>query len=168
MIENPLLLWGFGLLAVAVLLMVLEVFVPSGGLIGTVAAVVSLASVITFWRVSWQWGATSLAVVMILAPLAVSFALRVMPHTPVGKRLILSSEPEDAMEEARKAQERHAAERALIGATGLALTDLHPVGSVEIDGTRLEVLAEGGMVGKGRRVRVTSVDGVQIKVREIV
>jgi len=166
-IENTLILWGLALLAAALVLVIAEVFVPSGGLIGMTAAVLAIAGVVVFWRVSWVWGGASLAVVMILAPIAFNFALRVMPHTPMGRRLILADEI-DPERQAVDDQRRAAQEQALIGATGVALTDLRPVGTVEIEGTRLEVLAEGGMIRAGSRVRVTASSGNQVKVRAIV
>jgi membrane-bound serine protease (ClpP class) len=102
-------------------------------------------------------------------PLAFNFALRVMPNTPFGRRLILGDEDdEDAIAQRAQAEsERREREQALIGAMGVALTDLRPIGSARIEGERLEVLAEGGVIDAGTRVRVTRVDGTQIKVRAV-
>lgn len=168
MIEQTLVLWGFGLLAAALVLVIAEVFVPSGGMIGIAAFVSAIAAVVAFWRVSWVWGTTSLLLELILAPVALSFALRIMPHTPVGRRIILADEAGATERQAVEEHQRLEQERALIGAVGVALTDLRPVGSAEIDGTRIEVLAEGGVIEAGRRVRVTGVQGKQVKVRAVV
>lgn len=165
MTEQTLLLWGFALLGAALLLVFLEVFVPSGGIIGLTAGVTAIAGVVVFWRVSPAWGVTSMLLMLVLAPIALNFALRLMPHTPMGKRLILSEDAESLQRRTAKDQEQAAQEQALIGATGSALTSLRPIGTVEIDGTRLEALAEGGVIEAGSRVRVTSVQGNQIKVR---
>ena len=54
----------------------------------------------------------------------------------------------------------------LVGREGVALTALRPVGGVELDGKRLDALAETTFVAAGTRVRITQADGSQIKVRE--
>lgn len=167
MMEQTLLLWGFALLGAALLLVFLEVFVPSGGIIGLTAGVTGIAGVVVFWRVSPGWGVTSMLLMLVLAPIALNFALRLMPHTPMGKRLILSETAESRQRRTAKDQEQAAQEQALVGATGSALTSLRPIGTVEIDGTRIEALAEGGVIEAGSRVRVTSVQGNQVRVRAL-
>ncbi len=58
----------------------------------------------------------------------------------------------------------------LIGAEGVAETDLHPSGIATIDGERLDVVSEGGFIAQGSRVRVLHSDGyrhVVTRVEEI-
>lgn len=165
MIEQTYILWGFGLLLASIALVGIEVFVPSGGVIGIVAFLLAVAAVVAFWMVSWVWGTISLLLVLILAPLTVNFALRIMPSTPMGRRLILSGDDEAAAKQALREQERHEIEQSLVGATGVALTDLRPVGAARIEGTRVEVMAEGGSIDAGKAIRVTAVNGNQIRVR---
>lgn len=162
------LLWGFGLFAVAFILFLFEIFLPTGGLLGVLVAGFSIAGVVSFFRASTVWGLSSVAFLLVMTPIAIGFAFRVWPHTPIGKRLILGSldtddaEPRplvpDPMEEIR---------HALLGAVGVAMTDLRPVGTVRIEGERIEVLAEGGMIEAGQKVRITAVEGNQIKVRAV-
>lgn len=164
---NTLLIWGFALLGASLLLVVLEAFVPSGGIIGMTAAVSGIAGIVVFWRVSPGWGIIGMLLMVVLAPIALNFTFKLMPHTPVGKRLILSEDSESARRRSTQEQAQAAQEQALVGAIGTALTSMRPIGTVEIDGTRLEALAEGGVVEQGSRVRVTSVDGNQVKVRAV-
>lgn len=167
--ESTLLLWGFGLLIGALLLFGLEMFVPSGGLLGVVAIVLAIAGVVAFWRVDTVWGMLSLVTVLVLAPIIMNFGLKVMPHTPFGKKLILGGQKgeDDLRREFQEQEAEREREAALLGATGSAITDLRPVGTAMIDGTRIEVLAEIGMIRAGAQVRVTAVSGNQVKVREI-
>jgi membrane-bound serine protease (ClpP class) len=53
----------------------------------------------------------------------------------------------------------------LIGKQGLALTDLRPVGVIDLDGQRTDALAETTYIKAGSRVRIVQADGSQIKVR---
>jgi len=166
-IEQTVILWGFGLLMAALFLAVLELFVPSGGVIGLVAFLLALAGVVAFWQVSWMWGTISLLLVLVLTPVTVNFALRVMPNTPMGRQLILASSDEEEAARALRERERHEQEQALVGAKGVALTDLRPIGSAEIEGTRLEVMADGGSIDAGSAVKVWSVRGNQVRVRAV-
>ncbi len=47
----------------------------------------------------------------------------------------------------------------LIGAGGVALTDLRPAGAVEVAGERLDVVADGKFIPAGTRVKVVRSDG---------
>ena len=56
---------------------------------------------------------------------------------------------------------------ALVGMTGVAITDLRPNGKAEIDGAILEVLADGVFLERGESVRVISDDGMGITVKKV-
>ncbi|MDB4713917.1 NfeD family protein, partial [Akkermansiaceae bacterium] len=56
---------------------------------------------------------------------------------------------------------------ALFGRTGIAATDLRPNGKAEVDGTLLEVLADGVFLDKGEPVRVISDDGMGVIVKRV-
>lgn len=166
--DPTLLYWGIGLIAAAVLLIVLEVFVPSGGLISIAAVAAAITGVVFLFRHDTTWGLTGTLVVLILLPVTFGFTLKLLPHTPIGKLMLYG---EDGSDPGKQAAERAESDidrlRALEGVEGVALTDLYPVGFVELDGRRRDALAEGGMIEKGQRVRVTRVVSNQIKVRAI-
>ncbi len=161
------LLWGFILVAIAAVLFFIEVVVPSGGLIGISAAVVAIAGVVAFWLEDPVWGAVSTLGLLVVAPLAFHFAIKVMPNTPIGRAMILGSS-DDEEEEYRRLQAEAAErerEQALVGVEGVATTDLRPVGAIRVDDAHLEALSEVGVIEAGTRVRITRVEGNQIKVR---
>lgn len=166
--SEPLLLWGLGLLAAAVLLVIVEVFIPSGGLIAVMSAGSAIAGVVVLFNVSTTWGLIGALVVLVLAPAAFAFSLKVWPHTPIGKRLVLGdrTEEEIAADAMREVQAREVLD-ALVGAEGVAISDLRPVGKVQIDGQRYDALSESTLIRAGTRVRVTFADGSQIKVRPV-
>jgi membrane-bound ClpP family serine protease len=161
------LFWGLGLLAAALLLVIIEVFVPSGGLIAFVAAGSAIAGVYCLFRVSPMWGVIGILCVLILGPLTFSFALRVWPSTPIGRKMMGEKSPEQ-LEAERKAETQERERLAsLIGAEGVVLTDLRPVGVVQIGSDRFDALAESAFIRAGTRVRVSVVQSNQIKVRAI-
>ncbi len=55
----------------------------------------------------------------------------------------------------------------LLHATGTALTQLRPSGTASIDGQRVDVVTEGGLIDAGAAVKVVTVEGARIVVREI-
>lgn len=73
-------------------------------------------------------------------------------------------------------QTNHTSERGYVSAssmdaylnkTGIAITELRPTGFIEIDGKRLDVLAEIGFISKNEKVEVVKVEGSTIFVRRI-
>lgn len=162
--------WGFGLFGIAFLLFVVEIVVPTGGLLGLLAFCVALAGVVAFWLEGWGWGVSSLGFLIAATPLAIYFAITILPHTPFGKALILGGGDDDERREAEKltaAREAAAVAEALLGAEGVVDRDLRPIGVVVIDGVRREAISEHGVVDAGTRVRVTRVDGHEIRVRAV-
>jgi membrane-bound ClpP family serine protease len=162
------LIWAIALLGAAILLMVLELFVPSGGVLGVLSAAATITGVVFMFIHDVTWGVITLGAVLVLGPMAIAFGLKVFPHTPVGKRLILGGNitEEDRIRQRQAEDARRAELLGLVGATGKAMTDLRPVGVVIIDGKRHDALAEGPWIGAGSTVRVSVVDGTQIKVRK--
>ena len=54
-----------------------------------------------------------------------------------------------------------------LDAVGVCTTDLRPAGTITVDGEPLDVVAEGGFVNRGDKVKVISVDGSRVLVRKI-
>lgn len=164
---EDLLIWGLGLLSLAALLVVVEFFVPSGGVLGLTAAIIAIAGVVCLFFVGPLWGAIGSLAALMGGPAAIYFGLKFWPHTPVGRRII--GEPSEEQRESSRRVEAaaHARTHALIGKEGLVLTDLRPVGTVEVDGQRYDALAETHMLRAGVRIKVTGVDVAQLRVREV-
>ncbi len=162
------LLWGFGLFGLAFILFLVELFLPTGGVIGVMVGVAAIAGVVSCFRASMTWGVSSLLFLIVISPIAFAFALKVWPNTPIGRRLILGDASDDLDEEAPPPTDASDELRqALVGATGVAMSDLRPVGTVRIEGERVEALAEGGMIDAGQDVRITAVEGNRIRVRAV-
>jgi len=161
---EPMLAWGLVLLAAALLLVVVEIFVPSAGLISVVAGIVGVAGIACLFQVDKVWGFAGILAALVLVPMIFALGIKVMPSTPLGKRMLYG--------ESGKHQpvipEEHGGElEALLDAEGEALTDLRPVGIARIEGQRIDVLSEIAFIPAGAKVRVTSVEGSQIKVRPL-
>lgn len=166
--NEAMLLWGLALIAVALFLIVVEVFVPSGGLIAVASAGCAIAGVVCLFRYSTSWGLTGVLILFVAGPAAFGFALKVWPSTAIGRKMLGERSPEELeaerLREARELEER----QALVGARGTAVTVLRPVGIVQIDGVRIDAIADGAFIPAGAPVRVTYADLTQVKVRQVV
>jgi membrane-bound serine protease (ClpP class) len=55
----------------------------------------------------------------------------------------------------------------LLGKTGVAVTDLHPVGTARFGDRHVDVVAENFMIPEGTPIRVTAVQGSKVVVRPV-
>ena len=144
-------LWPILLLLVGMAIVVLEVFIPSGGVLGVLAAAAIVASLVLGFSVSFRSGLVVLVLVFVLTPLTVGYAFRLWPKTPIGKKLLGGDLPTAA--ETLPASELPQ----LLGQFGTAHTDLLPNGEVLIEGQRYAALSEGKPIDAGESIRVTAV-----------
>ena len=170
--NSSLLIWAVLLLGMAFVLFCIEIFVPSGGLIGSASAVCLIGGVILLFRIDTTWGLIGAVLAMFALPFAIAFTIKIWPHTPLGRALMLKT-PGKTLDDDADANESQgdlsantkSANQPAPGATGEALTELRPIGICMIDGKREECLAVGGIIEPGTQVRVVAVDGMHIRVR---
>jgi len=165
---ESLMIWGCLLIAAGLLLIFAELFLPTGGLLGVLAACLAIAGVVCMFRVSTMWGAISLLGVSVLAPMAIGFALKIWPSTPMGQR-ILGVKSDEELEKQRLEEDEARRQRdAIIGAEGVVLVDLRPVGIVEVNGQKFDAISEISFVPAGSRVKVTELRGHELRVRPLI
>jgi membrane-bound ClpP family serine protease len=157
------LLWVVTLLLLGLGVMVLEVFVPSGGILGFVSIAALVAAVATaFLEQGATAGMASLAVVVLAVPAVLALAFRWFPETPLGRR-VLPPAPEAADVLPDLERRRHI--RDLIGHTGRTVSELLPWGRVEIDGETIEGVSEGGPIAAGAAIEAVGVQSTAVVVR---
>jgi membrane-bound ClpP family serine protease len=153
--------WPLLILALGLILLIAEVFVPSGGLIGLLAVCCVAISLWQAFHQSYDLGIKFLLADFLLAPLALTLAVYVWPKTPFARRVFLKPpEPEEI-------EVSHSGQRLdhLVGEFGRALTPLRPSGMVDFDGRRLDGLSEEGLIPAGSLVQAVRVRSGQIIVR---
>jgi membrane-bound ClpP family serine protease len=172
--DEAYLLWGFILLGIAVFLLLLELFVPSGGMIGLLCGVAAIASVVAFYRADPWYGLLAALTYIVVTPFLLVFIYKLWLHSPMARSIILGAKDEPPAESdeqvqdltERRRQERFAKLRQLIGADGVSVTPLRPVGVVKINNERIDALAEHGIIPENTAVTVVDVYDNQIKVRQ--
>jgi len=157
------LVWVAALVAVGLVMLVLEVFVPSGGVLGFLSVVAIVAGVTeAFLQGGVSFGIGTLAVAVTAVPAILAIAFQVFPSTPLGRRVIPPPPgPDDVVPDAA----HRAMLRTLVGRTGRATVDLLPWGGVSIDGVVHESVSDGGPIAAGRRVDVVAVQAAALVVR---
>src|SRR5262249_42084902 len=110
--------WPLLLLAFGLLLLIAELFIPSGGLIGFLALCCFALSLARAFQESVDLGLKFLLADCLLLPLAMALAVHLWPRTPLAKRVFL---PRPAPVEIEVS---HSSQRLdhLIGQLGRALT----------------------------------------------
>jgi membrane-bound serine protease (ClpP class) len=161
--------WAVLLILLGLIFLVLEGFLPSGGILFvlSVACLVVGVTMVFFAPESegggLYGGLITLAILVVLLPLLVTLWLHYWPHTRIGRKFFLpvpSDEPASALPAASVGEE-------LRGQIGQALTDLRPCGVTLIQGRRMDSQAEGIFVPAGTWVRVVDVRPGQIIVRPL-
>lgn len=163
--DNMSLMLALVLIAVGLVLMVAELFVPTGGILFAVAVGAIVVGVaIPFFYGDTQTGLLTLLGVFIVVPLFTSLLFQLWPKTAIGRRLIKSGPEEDATVATMPVNLEL---EQLRGRFGRAVSSLRPSGAVDFDGRRVDVLTEGRMVEPGAWVRCIDVKAGRVIVRPV-
>ncbi|NLB55294.1 MAG: hypothetical protein GX811_05935 [Lentisphaerae bacterium] len=147
------------LLVTGIIFLSSEVLVP-GGILGTIGVIAFIAAITIAFSAFGQKIGILVAVIILLSLAGAVWAwLTLLPKTKMGKGITLQSDGKDFISTGQDYS-------ALLNKSGQALTDLRPAGVAEIDGHRLDVITEGGLVNKGAQVRLISIAGNRFIVRE--
>lgn len=161
---NPL-VWSILLLMLGLGLVMLEIFVPSGGMLGVLATISVLVSIaMAFYHNGPRVGFGFVFVAMVAVPATLMLAFKLLPQTPVGRQLLLRT-PSEA--EVLPDDEHRRQLRGLVGQIGKAKSLMLPSGAVEVGGLTIDALSEGLAIEPGTPIRVVAVHGPRVVVRPI-
>lgn len=151
--------WIVFLLVAGLILVVVEVFLPSGlfGLAGGVCLLVAIG--MTYSQYGFEAGTWLLGGVIVAMFVGLILWIKYFPKTPTGRRMMLEQTSGNVAPDQPY--------KPLIGKRGVARSQLRPAGIAEIEGRRLDVAAEGDMIEPGSAVQVIAVDGTKIVVRKV-
>lgn len=151
--------WAVALLLLGCALVILEVFIPSGGILGMLSAFAIIGSIVFAFQRDVTSGLVFVLVSLIAVPILLAGAFRIWPHTPMGKAFLgeLPSEEELKPIDLR---------RQLVGRVGIAKSKMLPSGSVLVDGQWLDAIAQGSFIEPGETIVVVEVRANRVVVRQ--
>ena len=150
---------GIILLAAGIILIVCEMLIPGIGIAGVLGFIATVAGLIV-GSSTFAQAAFSFAIVAVILLIAAIIIFKfIFGKRKKASKLILS-------EEITHSQAESDEKAALIGREGIALTALRPSGTIELEGKKLDVVADGEFIVKGDKVVVSSVEGIRILVKK--
>lgn len=150
------------LIALGLVLLVAELFVPTSGTLFLACSVCLLAGIMmTFYYGDASTGMVTLLCVFVAVPALFAVGMYYWPRTPMGRRLILREDQDATVAQMPVNLELEQ----LRGRYARAKSDLRPAGVAEFDGRRIDVITEGMMVTAGDWVRCVDVKAGKVVVR---
>ena len=135
------------MLAAGLVLAVAELLLPSHGILGVLAAACILVAIgACFWMNEWL-GLGALIGALAISPVVWTAFVKLWPRTPVGRHMVL--QPVDGSVKRPPVA---------VGQTGVAISELRPMGTGEFAGQRVEVASEFGMIAASSPIRIVSFD----------
>lgn len=151
---NPMIFVIFLQLLAAVVL-IAEVIVPSGGMLGILAAgLIGYSLYTVFTDISVNAGYLFIAADVVALPVIIIVGLKMLAKSPATLKTELSSDAGVTSQSPELT--------GYLGKTGVAITNLRPSGIALVEGKRVDVVSRGEYVDKNSQIVVSAVTGNQI------
>jgi len=139
----------------AMIVVIAEIFIPSGGILAAIALGFFAYSLFTlFSNVSVMAGSIAFIMDLIIVPFIISWGFKRLSKSSLSLNTCLSRENGvNAQSEMLKL---------FIGQKGKALTDLRPSGCAKINEQRVDVVTRGEYIEKNSPIEVLTVTGNQV------
>jgi membrane-bound ClpP family serine protease len=155
---------AYGLIALGVVLLLAELFLPSG-----ILAVLALAALVVGLAMSFSGspstGVATLLTLFVVLMVLISVARYYLPRSGMGRRLFLHRTPEE--DETLAHTTAHQELERLRGRHGQTLSSLRPAGVTLFDGQRVDTISEGELIEPGTWVRCIDVKAGKVIVRAV-
>jgi membrane-bound serine protease (ClpP class) len=150
--------WSILLMVVGCIVLVLEVFIPSGGILAILSAAAFVGSILIAFKSGPRTGFAFVLTTVVLVPAVVALAFKYWPKTPMGRAFIgeLPTDEEVLPDDPR---------RALLGQVGVVRSKMLPSGAVEIGGQIVDAVSQGQAIEPGQYVTVVEVRANRVVVR---
>jgi len=147
--------------AVGLTLIAVDFYLPSFVLAGIGVALLLAATLIGYGTT----GSVNVTVLLFCSEAALGFgaayaSIRYFPRTRTGRKMILTEKQTGVSAQSSRAGD-------WIGREGVAHTVLRPAGAALIDGQRVEVFSESGVIESGSRIKIIAVNENRFVVRKL-
>jgi membrane-bound ClpP family serine protease len=155
--------WSLILLGLGLFFMLLEMFVPSGGVLGVLSGLSLIGAIVVGFLAGPGVGAGVLVTALIAVPLMMALGVRLWPHTPIGRQILI--QPPESPDEVLPETEAYRELRHLVGHRGLARSLMMPSGAVEIGHRQYDAVSAGMPIDPGQPIVVMGVETQRLIVR---
>jgi len=156
---DPTIIWAIILIAIGAALIILELFIPSGGIIGAASVACFIGATYLGYQAGDTVGLVTLCMSVVVIGVMIYLALKIWPHTPMGKSAIPTDE--DPAGSITKPL-RH-----LVGLQGVCRSTLMPNGRIEVDGKSYDAVSQGTIIEEGAFIEVLSIESNRILVSKV-
>jgi membrane-bound serine protease (ClpP class) len=157
-------IWPWILIALGLLLLIAELFIPTGGVLFVLSVASLVVGVGMTYYINPAAFVFTLVGVIVGGGVLFGAAFYYWPKTKVGKRFFLASPDEDATLASTPVNQEL---EQLRGHYGKTLSDLRPAGVTDFNGRRVDTITEGIMIGAGQWVRCIDVQAGKVVVRPV-
>ena len=162
LILDPTKWWVAIIFVVGTIFLIAEVFfLPGHGVSGLIGLVCTYVSIFLIMPNMTQ-AAVSFVSSILIAGVIFAATLKYLPKSPVWNKFRLQttmSEEEGYIPTKKKSE--------LVGALGVAMTDLRPSGVAMINENRIDVTTNGGYIQKDTPIRVVKAEGIRVVVETV-
>lgn len=153
--------WIVLLYFVGCMLILFEVFLPGlvCGITGGFFVVLSAALAIYVYPENTVWIVVGESVGCVVTVL---LGLYLLPRVPFSKKFVAQSELD-----ANRGYVSNISDTSLLGQEGEVTSKLRPVGTIVVDGKRIQAVARGDFIDEGARVRIAEVHGNRVVVDRV-
>ena len=156
---DPNIIWAIALITIGAALIFLELFIPSGGLIGIASVGCFIGATYLGYQAGETAGMATLCSSVVVIGVMIYLALKVWPYTPMGKNAIPTDE--DPASAITKPLEH------LVGLRGVSTSSLMPNGRIELDGKTYDAVSPGTIIEEGAAIEVLSIESNRILVTQV-
>ncbi|HEY5653645.1 MAG TPA: NfeD family protein [Pontiella sp.] len=147
------------LLLAGFILIGLEIFIP-GGILGIFGSLAWISAAIIGWRnFPEPWDFFSAIALLGAGIFTFIVWIRYFPKSRIGKSL--------SLEQTGSGYKSHTDNGVKVGDSGEAVSTLRPSGIARINGTRVDVVADGEWIESGQSIKVSSTSGGHISVVKV-
>ena len=151
---------------VGLLLLLIEIFlIPGFGIIGILGISCIMISFFAAFGMENIESAISVISISLLvaSTLIILLTIYILPKSTIFKKIMLATQNTNTDGFASHVNN----DVELLHKRGVAYSTLRPAGSVEVDGKRYDVVADGDFIQQGEAIEVTKVDGLKITVKRV-
>ncbi|MBU0464996.1 MAG: serine protease [Proteobacteria bacterium] len=144
---------------IGILVIIVEIFIPSFGLLTVIALSVLFYSLyLVFTTISTTAGMIFTGLDIALLPVLIIFGMKILARSPLSLNRELSKQ--DGVVSQRQGLETY------LHMKGKSVTDLRPAGMAQINSQRVDVVTDGEYIDADTPIAVTGVKGNQIIVEK--